>query len=58
MNYAQVIKHFGSTHKAAAAIGVSCTAVWHWRKKEIPLGQQAKFETASDGKLKAKKTKS
>jgi len=55
MTYKQLIRHFGSTHKAARALGVSMTAIWHWRNKEIPMPRQQQFEALTGGALKAAK---
>jgi len=56
MTYKELIRYFGSTHKAARAIGMSVTGVWHWRnKKQIPLDRQERFELITGGALKAAK---
>lgn len=53
VTYDQLLKHYGTQRKAAAAIGVSKQAVSLWKRKGIPLKFQFDWENASNGKLRA-----
>jgi len=53
MNAKQVIKHYGSTRKAAEAIGVTYNAVQNWKSAGVPRSMQFELEVITGGKLKA-----
>lgn len=55
MTYDQVIEHYGSGDKAAAAIGLSGgrATVHQWKKSGIPIKHQIAYELDSEGELKA-----
>jgi len=53
MDYAQLIKHFGSQAQAARALGLKPPSVSEWKKTGIPLPRQAQYEILTRGKLKA-----
>ena len=48
----QLIKHYGSAAKAAAALGTDRQVVHGWKKRgSIPLDQQCRYEVLTEGKL-------
>lgn len=50
----QLIKHYGSAAKAAAALGADRQIVHGWKKRgSIPLDHQCTYEVLTDGKLRA-----
>lgn len=50
----QLIDHFGTPAKAAAARGLDRQIVHGWQKrKSIPIEQQIAYEVVTDGKLRA-----
>jgi DNA-binding transcriptional regulator YdaS (Cro superfamily) len=55
MTKQQAVKHYGSEFRLADALGISRQAVNQWTV--IPLGQQARIELDTGGKLKADRKK-
>ncbi|HEY1898625.1 MAG TPA: Cro/CI family transcriptional regulator [Steroidobacteraceae bacterium] len=55
MTYDDVICHFGSPSKAAAALSVTRATVWNW-KKGISWERQCQIEITTVGRLKADRT--
>jgi hypothetical protein len=54
MKTEDLVKHYGSYTKAAAAAGVTENTVRNWgRKNEIPRVQQLAYQLLSNNKLKA-----
>lgn len=54
MNYQQVIRHFGTQVKTAAALGITQSTVSAWRGT-VPARYQYQIEVITDGKLRADK---
>lgn len=52
MNYAQVVKHFGSEANAARELNLHRQTVNKW-KKRIPIDRQMAIEVATGGVLRA-----
>lgn len=55
MTYAQVIQHFGSQIKAAAALGLTRQAISLWKTHGIKADRQKFIAVMTRGKLKAEK---
>jgi hypothetical protein len=53
MTYNQLIKHYGSALKVAAALNCTKQAVHRWKYIGIPIGIQIDIEVDSGGVLKA-----
>jgi len=51
MTYKQVIDHFGTQAKLAAALGITQPSVSVW-KRRVPAVHQYKLEIITDGALK------
>lgn len=56
MNKAQVIKHFGTVKKAAAALNITHQAIYAWGDV-LPDKTQRMIELETKGKLKADRKK-
>lgn len=52
MTYAQLIKHYGSPAKVAAALHIQAPSVYGWREG-IPFLRQIQIERETDGELRA-----
>lgn len=54
MNYQDLIEHFGTEAKAAAARNIPRQNVHAWKRTgNIPLEQQVQWELVTSGKLRA-----
>lgn len=53
MDLDQVIAHFGTQEKAAAALDMTQGSISAWRKSGIPVPRQFQIEVLTDGALKA-----
>jgi DNA-binding transcriptional regulator Cro len=53
MSYDELITHYGSAEKAAAAIGLTRQGVFRWKGREIPLEHQVAYEGLTNGALRA-----
>jgi len=53
MTYDDLIAHFGTEAKAAAARGVPRQTVHRWKGRPVPLDQQVEFEVLTRGALLA-----
>ena len=53
MTYTELITHFGSEIKAAAALGFSQTAIKNWSGVDIPRLSQLAIQTLTENKLLA-----
>jgi hypothetical protein len=53
MTYDQLIAHYGSEAKAAAARGIDRQVVHRWKGRRIPTDQQIEYEIVSGKKLLA-----
>ena len=53
MTYAQLIKHYTSATKTAAALKCTKQAVHRWKYIGIPIAQQIAAEVDSGGAIKA-----
>lgn len=59
MNVDDVIRHFGSTTKAAEALGYrSHVSILHWRRTGIPYERQCQIEIVTNGALRAPRPES
>jgi DNA-binding transcriptional regulator YdaS (Cro superfamily) len=55
MNYEQVLDHFGTQVKLAAALGITQPSVSAWGHT-VPMRYQYQIEVITDGVLKAERT--
>lgn len=55
MTYDQVIKHYGSEAKVAAALDIRAPSVYGWRERGVPFLRQVQIQLQTAGKLKAGK---
>jgi hypothetical protein len=54
MTFSQLIEHYGTQQAAAAALGLTQTAVANWKARgRIPELQQLRIQHATNGKLRA-----
>lgn len=53
MDLDQVVAHFGTQEKAAAALGMTQGSVSAWRKAGIPVPRQFQIEVLTNGALRA-----
>ena len=53
----QIIKHYGGTMHAAAALDVTKQCIINWSKKPIPMWSQHAIHSISGYALKVDKTK-
>lgn len=53
MDYDDVLEHFGSLTKAAAALDLAKQTVHRWKGGEIPFEKQFIIQMKTKGKLKA-----
>lgn len=53
MTYNELIAHFGSEARAAAARDIPRQTVHRWKGREIPLDQQVRYEIVTNGALLA-----
>ena len=56
MEFATVIKFFGTQCKAAAALGVNQSSIAAWKRNGIPVPRQYQIEVVSGGALKVNPT--
>jgi DNA-binding transcriptional regulator YdaS (Cro superfamily) len=54
VTYDQVIRHYGTPAKVAAALGIKAPSVHGWRSG-VPALRQYQIELATKGKLRAKR---
>jgi transposase len=53
MNVDDLVAHYKSQSRAAQKLGLSRATVSIWRRRGIPLGQQALIQIATRGRLRA-----
>lgn len=53
MNFTDLISHFGTQERAAAALGINQSSVAGWKRNGIPLPRQFQIEVISGAALKA-----
>lgn len=53
MDYADLIKHYGSQAAIAQAVALKQPSIWAWQKSGVPAERQLEFQRLTNGKLKA-----